>query len=54
MKNKAGQEMGGAVVDVLACKADHVAASEELGAGCEGALRNRETQANWRSNSANQ
>jgi hypothetical protein len=52
LMNKAGQEMGGAVVNVLAYKADHVAASEELRV-LESAARSKncETPANWRSNS---
>ena len=50
--NKAGQDTGGAVVNVLAYKADHVAASEELKV-LEAAARSKncETPANWRSNS---
>ncbi len=53
LMNKAGQEMGGAVVNVLAYKADHVAASEELRV-LESAARSKncETPANWRSNSS--
>jgi hypothetical protein len=52
LMNKAGQEMGGVVVNVLAYKADHVAVSEELKV-LESAARSKncETPANWRSNS---
>jgi hypothetical protein len=52
LMNKAGQETGGAVVNVLAYKADHVAASEELRV-LEAAARSKncENPANWRSNS---
>jgi hypothetical protein len=52
LMNKAGQETGGAVVNVLAYKADHVAASEELRV-LESAARSKncENPANWRSNS---
>jgi hypothetical protein len=53
LMDKAEQSAGGTFVNVLAYKADHVAASEELRL-LERAARakNCETPANWRSNSA--
>jgi hypothetical protein len=52
LMDKAGQETGGAIVNVLAYKADHVAASEELRV-LEAAARSKncDNPANWRSNS---
>ena len=52
LMNKAGQDPGGAGLNVLEKKADHVAASEELRV-LESAARSKncETPANWRSNS---
>jgi hypothetical protein len=52
LMDKAEQSAGGAVVNVLAYKADHVAASEELKV-LENAARakNCATPENWRSNS---
>jgi hypothetical protein len=53
LMDKAEQSAGGTVVNLLAYKADHVAASEELKV-IEGAARSKncENPANWRSNSA--
>jgi hypothetical protein len=53
LMDKADQNAGGTVVNLLAYKADHVAASEELKV-LENAARSKncETPANWRSNSA--
>ena len=53
LMGKAEQSAGGAIVNVLAYKADQVAASEELKV-LEIAARSKncETPANWRSNSA--
>ena len=53
LMDKAEQSAGGAVVNVLAYKADHVAAAEELKV-LEVAARakNCDNPANWRSNSA--
>jgi hypothetical protein len=53
LMDKAEQGAGGTVVNVLAYKSDHVAASEELKL-LELAARSKncETPANWRSNSA--
>jgi hypothetical protein len=52
LMDKSEQSAGGAVVNVLAYKADHVAASEELKV-VESAARAKhcETPENWRSNS---
>ena len=48
--NKAEQDTGGVVVNVLAYKADHVAASEELKVlEATARSKNCETPANWRS-----
>jgi hypothetical protein len=53
LMNKAEQDTGGAVVNVLAYKADHVAASEELKVlEATARSKNCETPANWRSNTA--
>ena len=51
--DKAEQSAGGTVVSVVAYKADHVAASEELKV-LENAARAKkcDTPENWRSNSA--
>ncbi len=51
LMTKAEQDTGGVIVNVLAYKADHVAASEELKV-LESAARSKscETPANWRSN----
>ena len=50
---KADQGAGGAVVNVLAYKADYVAASEELKVlDVAARAKNCENPANWRSNSA--
>jgi hypothetical protein len=53
LMDRAEQSTGGAVVNVLAYKADHVAASEELKI-IENAARakNCDTPESWRSNSA--
>jgi hypothetical protein len=53
LMDKADQGAGGAVVNVLAYKADHVAATEQVKL-IEAAARSKncETPANWRSNSA--
>ncbi len=52
LMTKAEQDTGGVVVNVLAYKADHVAASEELKV-LEATARSKtcDTPANWRSNS---
>jgi hypothetical protein len=52
LMDKAEQSAGGAVVNVLAYKADHVAANEELKV-VENAARSKkcDTPENWRSNS---
>jgi hypothetical protein len=52
LMSKSEQDTGGVIVNVLAYKADHVAASEELKV-LEAAARSKncETPANWRSNS---
>jgi hypothetical protein len=53
LMDKADQGAGGAVVNVLAYKADHVAASEELKVlDVAARAKNCENPANWRSNSA--
>jgi hypothetical protein len=53
LMSKAEQDTGGAVVNVLAYKADHVAASEELKVlEATARSKNCETPANWRSNTA--
>src|SRR5215471_3106300 len=53
LMDKADQGAGGAVVNVLAYKADHVAASEELKVlESTGRAKNCETPANWKSNSS--
>jgi hypothetical protein len=53
LMDRAEQSAGGALVNVLAYKADHVAASEELKV-VENAARNKrcDTTETWRSNSA--
>jgi hypothetical protein len=53
LMDKAEQSTGGAVVNVLAYRADYVAASEELKV-IESAARSKncDTPGNWRSNSA--
>jgi hypothetical protein len=53
LMNKASQETGGVIVNALAYKADHVAASEELRV-LEAAARSKncDNPANWRSNSS--
>jgi hypothetical protein len=52
LMDKAEQNAGGTIVNVLAYKADHVAAAEELQV-LEGAARSKncDNPANWRSNS---
>jgi hypothetical protein len=51
LMSKAEQDTGGVVVNVLAYKADHVAASEELKVlEATARSKNCETPANWRSN----
>jgi hypothetical protein len=52
LMDKADQGAGGAIVNVLAYKADHVAATEQIKL-VEAAARSKncETPANWRSNS---
>ena len=52
LMDKADQGAGGAIVNVLAYKADHVAATEQIKL-IEAAARSKncETPANWRSNS---
>jgi hypothetical protein len=52
LMDKADQSAGGAVVNVLAYKADHVAANEELKV-LESTARSKncDTPANWKSNS---
>jgi hypothetical protein len=52
LMDKADQGAGGAIVNVLAYKADHVAATEQVQL-IEAAARSKncETPANWRSNS---
>jgi len=53
LMDKADQGAGGAVVNVLAYKADYVAASEELKVlDVAARAKNCENPANWRSNSA--
>jgi hypothetical protein len=53
LMDKAEQSSGGAVVNVLAYKADHVAASEELKlVELAARSKNCQTPANWGSNSA--
>jgi hypothetical protein len=53
LMTKAEQDTGGVIVNVLAYKADHVAASEELKVlEATARSKNCETPANWRSNSA--
>ncbi|MFL6797344.1 MAG: twin-arginine translocation pathway signal [Xanthobacteraceae bacterium] len=53
LMDRAEQSAGGAVVNVLAYKADHVAASEELRiVEIAARAKNCETPAMWRSNSA--
>ena len=53
LMTKSEQDTGGVIVNVLAYKADHVAASEELKV-LESAARSKncDTPANWRSNTA--
>jgi len=53
LMDKAGQDAGGAIVNVLAYQADHVAATEQVKL-IEAATRSKncETPASWRSNSA--
>jgi hypothetical protein len=51
LMTKAEQDTGGVIVNVLAYKADHVAASEELKVlEATARSKNCETPANWRSN----
>jgi hypothetical protein len=53
LMTKSEQDTGGVIVNVLAYKADHVAASEELKVlEATARSKNCETPANWRSNSA--
>jgi hypothetical protein len=53
LMTRAEQDVGGAIVNVLAYKADHVAASEELKVlEATARSKNCDTPANWRSNSA--
>jgi hypothetical protein len=53
LMDKADQGAGGAIVNVLAYKADRVAASEEVKVlDIAARAKNCETPANWRSNSA--
>jgi hypothetical protein len=53
LMTKAERDTGGVIVNVLAYKADHVAASEELKVlEATARSKNCETPANWRSNSA--
>jgi hypothetical protein len=53
LMDKAEQSAGGAVVNVLAYKADHVAANEELKVlESTARAKNCDTPANWKSNSS--
>jgi hypothetical protein len=53
LMDKADQGAGGAVVNVLAYKADHVAATEELKVlESTARAKNRDNPANWKSNSS--
>jgi hypothetical protein len=53
LMTKAEQNAGGMIVNVLAYKADHVAASEELKVlEATARSKNCDTPVNWRSNSA--